>query len=199
MKTSLTLTLGIVSLAALAACSTQRVATVTTPETVAVVPAPSTTMVMGATPAVQFNAADTHFIAVAAGAGMYEVEAARLALTKASNAQVRGYAQMLLDQHTAANQQLMAMVTSKGHKVAPGMPAALQQKIATLNRASGADFDHEFVRTTGVADHMATIAEFERSRSSVADPDLRAFIDRTLPTLRTHLQQAQDLAGRMAG
>jgi len=197
MKTSLSLTLGILSVAALAACSTQRIATVSTPAAV-IVPATSTTTVMGAT-AVPFNAADTHFIAVAAGAGMYEVEAARMALTRAGNPQVRSFAQMLLDQHTAANRELMAMVGGKGHKVAPGMPPELQAKLDTLKGTSAANFDHEFIRTTGVADHMATIAEFEKSRSSVGDRDLRAFIDKTLPVLRTHLQQAQDLAGRMAG
>jgi putative membrane protein len=167
---------------------------------VIVTPAASSTTVMGATtPAVTFTAADTQFIAVAAGAGMYEVEAARLALTHATMPQVRSYAQMLLDQHTAANKELMALVGNKGHRVAPGLPGELQMKINTLSGLKGDAFDREFVRMTGVQDHMAAIAAFEKSRASVSDTDLRAYIDKSLPVLRTHLQQAQDLAGRMAG
>jgi putative membrane protein len=200
MKITLSLTLGVLSVAALAACTTQRVVAVPAPTAVVVAPAPAPTTVLGATaPAVQFSAADTHFIAVAAGAGMYEVEAARLALTRAGNPQVRSYAQMLLDHHTASNKELTTLVGSKGHRVAPGLPAELQQKIGTLTRLSGADFDREFVRMTGVQDHSAAIAAFEQGQRSVADRDLRAFIDKSLPVLRSHLQQAQDLAGRMAG
>lgn len=198
MKTTTTYTMTILSVAALAGCSSQPVATVLAPATVAVAPAPVPTAVLGA-PAVPFTAADTHFIAVAAGAGMYEVQAARLAHTRAASPQVRSYAQMLLDQHTAKNKELMALVGHKGHRLAPGMPAELQQKVDTLTGLSGARFDQEFVRMTGVQDHTATIAAFERSRAEVSDADLRAFIDRTLPALRSHLQQAQDLAGRMAG
>ena len=200
MKISLSLSLAIVSVAALAACSTQRVVTVPASTAVLVTPAPATTTVLGATaPAVQIPAADSQFIAVAAGAGMYEVEAARLALSRASMPQVRSYAQMLLDHHTANNRELMTLVGSKGQRVAPGLPSELQQKVSTLSGLSGADFDREFVRMTGVQDHMAAIAAFEQGRRSVSDRDLQAYIDRSLPVLRSHLQQAEDLAGRMAG
>ena len=197
MKTSLSIALTVLSAAALAACSTQRVATV--PAAVAVVPAATATTTVVGAPASRLSAADEHFIAIAAGAGMYEVEAGKLALNRGASPQVRGFAQMLVDQHTAANNELMALVSSKGHRVAPGLPAALQQKIATLQGLNGADFDREFVRTTGVADHRAAIAAFEQGRGTVTDKDLQAFIDKSLPVLQTHLQQAQDLAGRMAG
>ena len=108
-------------------------------------------------------------------------------------------AQMLLDQHTANNQQLISIMQSKGHRIAPGLPAELQQKVSTLSTLSGAAFDQEFVRMTGVADHKAAIAAFEQGDRSVTDRDLQAYIDKTLPALRSHLQMAQDLAGRMAG
>ncbi len=203
MRPSISFTLTVLSAAGVAACSTQPVAVTPVTATVAVVPAgpaivvPPTTVV-GAPAAAHLSAADQQFNAVAAG-GNYEVAAARTALARAASQPVRAYAQMLLDQHTRANADLLALVSSKGHRIGTEMPAQLQQKISTLSRLSGDAFDREFVRMTGVQDHMATIAAFEQSRGAVADNDLRAFIDRTLPGLRTHLQQAQDLAGRMAG
>lgn len=195
MKTSISLSLAVASAAVLAGCSTRPVATVTVPA-VTTVAAPTT--IVGA-PASKLSSADLQFVAVAAGAGMYEVEAARLGVSKAANQQVRAYAQMLLDHHTANNNELITLVSSKGHRVAPGLPASLQQKVNTLSGLAGADFDREFVKMTGVQDHTATIAAFEQHRRSVNDRDLQAFIDKTLPTLRSHLQQAKDLAGRMAG
>lgn len=197
MKFPATLTLGLLA-AALAGCASQRTSMGAGPAVVAQ-PAPvvATTTVIPAAP--RLAAADLQFIAVAAGSGMYEVEAARLALTRAANPQVRAFAQMLADHHAAGNNELMALVSSKGQRVAPGLPPALQQKVNTLSGLSGDAFDREFIRTTGVQDHLAAVAAFEQGRRSVADRDLAAFIDKTLPVLRSHLQEAQNLAGRMAG
>lgn len=194
MRTSVSLSLSVLAAAALAGCAAHRVemgapaAVVTNPATVVVTP-----------PVVKLSSADLHFVALAAGAGMYEVEAARVALSRASDPQVRSYAQMLLDQHTANNNELISIMQSKGHRIAPGLPAELQQKVSKLSTLSGAAFDQEFVRMTGVADHKAAIAAFEQGDRSVTDRDLQAYIDKTLPALRSHLQMAQDLAGRMAG
>jgi putative membrane protein len=195
MRTSLSLTLSVLAAAALAGCASHRVemgapaAVVTTTPAVAV----------AAAPVVKLSPADLHFVALAAGAGMYEVDAARVALSRASDPQVRSYAQMLLDQHTANNQQLISIMQSKGHRIAPGLPAELQQKVSKLSTLSGAAFDQEFVRMTGVADHKAAIAAFEQGDRSVTDRDLQAYIDKTLPALRSHLQMAEDLAGKIAG
>jgi putative membrane protein len=147
----------------------------------------------------QLAPADVQFVAVASGAGMYEVEAGRLAASRATNPQVRAFAQMLVTEHTANNRELMTLVQSKGATLAPGLPPPLQQKIARLQGLSGAEFDREFVRMTGVQDHTSTIAAFEQGRRSVSDRDVQAYIDRTLPHLRSHLQQAQTIAGTMAG
>ncbi|MGV3492362.1 MAG: DUF4142 domain-containing protein [Ramlibacter sp.] len=147
----------------------------------------------------RLSAGDQAFVAVAAGAGMYEVEAARLALTRAADPRVRGYAQMLVDHHTANNNELMTLAGTKGHRIVPGLPAVLRQKVQTLNSLQGADFDREFIRTTGVQDHAAAVKAFEDGQRTVADAALRAYVDKTLPVLRSHLQHAQDIAGRMAG
>lgn len=194
MRTSVSLSLTVLAAAALAGCASHRVEM---GAPAAVVTVPAATVV--ATPAVKLSAADLHFVALAAGAGMYEVDAARVALSRASDPKVRSFAQMLLDQHTANNQELASILQAKGHRIAPGLPAELAQKVSKLSTLSGSAFDQEFIRTTGVADHMAAIAAFEQGDRSVTDRDLQAYIDKTLPALRSHLQQAQDLAGRMAG
>ena len=200
MKTSATFALGLLAAVALAGCASNRTSMGAGPAAV-VAPAPAatvtTTAVVPASP--RLAASDLQFVAVAAGSGMYEVEASRLAVTRATDAQVRAYAQMLVDHHTANNNELMTLVSAKGHRVAPGLPPALQQKVATLSGLSGAAFDREFVRMTGVQDHLAAVAAFEQGRRTVADRDLAAYIDKSLPVLRSHLQHAQDLAGRMAG
>ena len=196
-KPQITLSLVAVAALALAGCASRQQTSMGAGASTAAVT--TTTASTAAPAAARLPAADLQFVAQAAGSGMYEVEASRVALTRAADPQVRAYAQMLVDHHTANNNELMALVGRKGHRIAPGLPAPLQQKVTMLQGLSGAAFDREFILNTGVQDHMAAINAFQQSRSTVADRDLQAFIEKTLPTLQAHLRQAQDLAGRIAG
>jgi len=200
MKTAITLATGLLGAALLAGCAGHRSSMGAAPAGVAATTTTTTTTTMAAAPAAsRLSAADVQFVAVAAGSGMYEVEASRVALSRATDPQVRAYAQMLVDHHTTSNNELMTIVGTKGQRIAPALPASLQQKVTMLSGLSGPAFDREYVRMTGVQDHRAAIAAFEQAQGSVADRDLQAFIVKTLPVLRSHLQQAQDIAGRMAG
>ena len=192
--------LALVSCAALALAGCGMYHNPTAMGTAPAVAVTSQTTSMAAGPsAMQLSAADLQFVAVAAGAGMYEVEAGRVAASRASDTHVRAYAQMLVDHHTANNRELMSLVRAKGHSLAPGLPPSLQQKVSTLSGLSGQALDREFVRTTGVQDHRAAINAFEQGRRSVTDRDLQAYIDKTLPVLRQHLRDAETLAGTLAG
>ena len=51
----------------------------------------------------------------------------------------------------------------------------------------------------GVEDHRNAIAMFEKARREVKDRDLRSYIDRTLATMRMHLQMAQGVLAGMQG
>jgi putative membrane protein len=61
---------------------------------------------------------DTQFVQRAAASGRMEVEHGRMAAQKAANAQVKAFGNMLVKDHTAANQQLMAIAKRKNITVA---------------------------------------------------------------------------------
>lgn len=42
-----------------------------------------------------------------------------------------------------------------------------------------------------VADHQHDVAEFRREAQTSKDPDVKAFVQQTLPTLEDHLKMAQ--------
>jgi len=44
-----------------------------------------------------------------------------------------------------------------------------------------------------VSDHEEAVALFQKEASSGTDPDLKAFAQKTLPTLQEHLKMAQAL------
>ncbi|HEY8357148.1 MAG TPA: DUF4142 domain-containing protein [Ramlibacter sp.] len=152
-----------------------------------------------ATTQARLPAADLTFATTAAGNGMYEVEVSRLAAGKATNARVKEFATMLVSHHTMSNNELMAIMRSKGITPPAALPPDKQAKIAQLSRLSGAEFDREYMHITGVQDHQADITLFDGASRSVNDPELKAFAAKTLPILRQHLQAAQGILGTLAG
>ena len=62
-----------------------------------------------------------------------------------------------------------------------------------LAKLSGAEFDKAYVAAM-LDDHQKDVREFSRVASGNGDADVKAFASKTLPTLKEHLQQAQDLS-----
>lgn len=155
---------------------------------------------MGAGAAVMPLAApDLSFVSTAAGNDMYEIEVSRVAMGRTGNAQVRNYAQMLVNHHTMSSTELTAILQRKGVAPPPNLPADKQARIAQLSRLQGAEFDREYIRISGIQDHQTAIGIFDQASRTLADADLRAFAAKTLPVLRQHLQGAQNIAGTLAG
>ena len=71
--------------------------------------------------------------------------------------------------------------------------------IDALGKLSGAQFDREFIHTVGLTDHQEDIKNFENASRSAQDPALKAWIDKTLPTLREHLATARRLEPTTSG
>jgi putative membrane protein len=136
------------------------------------------------------SAADKKFVEDAAAGGMAEVELGRMAEQKASNAQVRQYGARMVQDHGKANAELQSLAAAKGASLPTALPAPHKSQADKMARLSGADFDRAYMKHM-VDDHRATIAKFEKQSQTGADPDLKAWAGKTLPTLRDHLQQAQ--------
>jgi putative membrane protein len=145
------------------------------------------------TPKANIARGDRRFVEEAAGSGMFEVQVAQLAASKATDAQVKSFASMLVDHHSAANNELTQLANMKGIELPPAPPRGLRKDIEKLGKKNGADFDKDFVRQVGIKAHEKDIKLFEKASKDLKDPQLKAFADKTLPTLREHLAQAQKL------
>jgi putative membrane protein len=137
--------------------------------------------------------ADAAFVREAATASMTEVELGRLALQKATRPEVKSYAQMLVEDHGKANEELQSLASRKQLRV-PDQPKSYQKaEKARLEKLSGAAFDDAFVKSMA-ADHEKAVSLFSKQASSGADADLKDWAQKTLPTLKQHLAKAQELA-----
>ncbi|WP_167772537.1 DUF4142 domain-containing protein [Ramlibacter henchirensis] len=133
------------------------------------------------------------FLRAAALHARFEVDASRLALARAENPGVRGFASDLLLYHEAADAELLHLLAARG--MAPPMMENKQRK--TLNRLAkltGAKFDREFVAGVGRDRQREDVQRFEKAALGVADPVLRDWIDRQLPSLREQHSSATRLA-----
>jgi putative membrane protein len=137
---------------------------------------------------------DRQFVLEAAGAGLYRLEAARLAELRATDPMLKAYAAMLVQQNSAANDQLRAMAQSRG-VVWLGAPPAVRRELLqkALSGLSGEAFDRRFAEQVGIADHEADLLLFEAAGRSVEDPTLRAWAERMITALHHHLASARQL------
>jgi putative membrane protein len=135
---------------------------------------------------------DRKFIEEAAGGGMFEVQVGQLASTRASSPDVKSYAGMLVDQHTKANDELVQLANAKGVELPAAPPRAMRNEIDKLGKKKGADFDKAFI-DVAVKDHQKDVKTFEKASKDLKDPELKAWADKTLPTLKEHLAAAQKL------
>lgn len=138
---------------------------------------------------------DRKFIESAAGDGMFEVQAAQLGSSKATDPQIKSFASKLVDDHQKANNELVQLANSKKVELAAAPPRGKRGEIEKLGKLSGAEFDQRFVREIGLKAHQDDIKKFEKASKDVKDPELKAWIDKTLPSLREHLAMAQKLPG----
>jgi putative membrane protein len=142
-------------------------------------------------PAQTLSEQDRKFVQDAAKGGMMEVHMGQLGLERGSSPAVKSLSQHLVNDHTAANQELTALAKQKGVSL-PGDDAQMAASMPFATK-SGDDFDKAFARTA-VEDHQKDIAEFEKEARSGNDPDLKNWASKTLPTLRAHLTEAQALS-----
>src|SRR5262249_55940222 len=99
------------------------------------------------------NKYDIKFMKNAAIGGLFEVKSSNLALKKSKRSDVRQFAQMMIDQHTAANNELKQLAQSKGATLPTKLDKPNQQTYNQLVKLSGAAFDSAYLK----AQHQAHI------------------------------------------
>jgi putative membrane protein len=141
---------------------------------------------------------DALFVLQASAAGLGEVNLGYVGVKQATNPDVKKFAQDMVKDHNKANAELIDLANRKKWSVAPRMDAEHQAEETKLLRLSGSDFDREFMAAM-VKDHNTAVALFERQGKEGKDPDLKKWAEKTLPTLREHQKQANDINNKLKG
>jgi len=137
---------------------------------------------------------DQKFATTAAAAGMAEVKAGNIAMDKATSDDVKKFGEHMVRDHSKANQELTAIMKRANIDVPREMSEKDRTAIDNLNKQNGADFDRAYIKQQ-LAAHKDAVALFEDEAKNGKNEELRAFAEKTLPTLREHLKHVTQLAG----
>jgi putative membrane protein len=134
------------------------------------------------------------FVNMAAQAGMTEVEAGKIALSKSQDPQIRSFAERMVSDHGKANSELASLAKAKGIDAPQRLDSEHRAMLDSLQAKSGPEFDAAYSQHMNM-DHTKAIALFEGASRS-ADAEVAGFAQKTLPTLKEHKQLAARLPAR---
>ena len=132
----------------------------------------------------------------AAQGGMTEVELSNLALQKSQNEEVKRYAQMMVDDHTKANDELKTLAQSKNVTLPTAMNSKQMAMKDKLSGLSGDAFDKEYMKMM-VKDHDKTVKLFQKQADKGMDADVKSFAAGKLPILKSHQTMARTMNDSM--
>ncbi|WP_122446424.1 DUF4142 domain-containing protein [Pseudomonas viridiflava] len=137
------------------------------------------------------------FVDNAAAKGIAEIEAGKLAQQKSASADVKTFAEHMIKEHTAANNELQEIAKKKNLKVTD-TATLMDRAKKTLLDLRDESFDRSYANNQVMA-HEQTIKLFKEEAENGKDPELKAFAKATLPTLEGHLEHAKKLAAAHGG
>jgi putative membrane protein len=127
-----------------------------------------------------------------------EAKASEMALQRASNPQVRQFAQRMVEDHKKANAELERLGEQKGLEVSFAPDQMHRATSAHLMKLNGSEFDKAYMDSM-VSGHAFVVSKFENEAAMGKDPEIKAWAQRNLPKLREHLQMARSILDNLGG
>jgi putative membrane protein len=143
------------------------------------------------------NNDDAEFAKHAAEDGMLEVQLANLAREKSASEEVKQYAEMIADDHTAANKELDSIADIKNIVLPVALSGKNQKVVNDFMEKSGEDFDKAYCDLMTKA-HKKAIDDFEDQAENGNDPALKAWAAGKVSVLQHHLEMAESMDESMA-
>ena len=127
---------------------------------------------------------------------MAEVQLATKVTQRARSADVKAFAQKMITDHNASNQELMSLAAQKQLDPPDDLNPehkALEEKLSGL---SGAALDKAYMEAM-VKDHVTAAGEFEKAAQQLQDPDVKAWATKNIPVLHDHHHSAEAIVKKL--
>jgi putative membrane protein len=148
---------------------------------------------VGAVPAGATSPQDRVFLKEALEGGMAEVQLGQLALQKSNNADVKQFAQKMVDDHTKMGDQLKPLAQQIGVKIPDGPSKKDKALIAKLQVLTGDDFDKAYMKDM-VKDHKGDLTDFHSEADQGSNLAVKGAASQYAPIINQHLQMAEQIS-----
>jgi putative membrane protein len=145
---------------------------------------------------------DPQIAHIAYTAGVIDIAAAKQALAKTSNKDVKQFAEDMVRDHEAVNKQALDLVkklkvTPEDNDTSKSLSKNAAAKLAELAKLKGADFDKAYVANE-VAYHKAVDSALETSLiPSASNAELKGLLQTGLKIFQGHQQHAEHVAAEL--
>ncbi|MFZ0495371.1 MAG: DUF4142 domain-containing protein [Methylocella sp.] len=142
---------------------------------------------------------DPQIAHIAYTAGQLDIEAAKQAISKSTNKDVRAFAEDMLRDHTAVNDKALALVkklnvTPEDNDTSRALTKQASAKRAELSKLNGAAFDKAYIANE-VAYHKTVNGALETTLiPSASNPELKSLLQTGLKIFQGHQQHAEEVA-----
>lgn len=133
-----------------------------------------------------------NFLTKAVQSGQAEVELGAVAVERAQESEVRSLAEQMITEHARMNAELAQLAAANDWKLSDKLAPSHRAIKAQLMSTEPAKFDLAYLNAVA-AEHDQAVKLFEQFAKSGREADLKAWVERTLPTLREHQSMVQKL------
>lgn len=168
-------------------------------------PSTGATASMGTTGAMaQGSLTDPQIAGVLEAVNLGEVQQAHLAREKATEPDVRSYADMMMTGHEqVARQQAQVLdqqgITPQESDLSRQLRMQSQQQEQQLSQLTGPDFDRAYMQAQVRAHQDALNLLDQKLIPNASDPAYRAYLEQVRGHIQQHLSQAQQIQSRTMG
>ena len=149
---------------------------------------------VGSSAPAELNGETREYVQMATMGDMFEVEASKVALMRARSAEVKKFAQEMIDSHTKTSDEMKSRLARVGLIV--DVPATLdaehQKKLDDLKAASQETFDARYIAQQKEAHEEALMLHRNYAMRGTV-PDLKALAADTVPRVEMHVRMASEL------
>lgn len=145
--------------------------------------------------AVDAGPSDAEIAHIVVTANAVDIDAGKLALSKSKNDEIKKFAQRMVADHTAVNEQASELaaklgVVPKDNDTSKSLKSGGEENLAKLRKLDGAAFSREYVDHE-VAYHQAVLDAIDQTLLPNADnAELKALIAKVRPAIAAHLDHA---------
>ena len=141
---------------------------------------------------------DAQIASIVVTANQVDIDAGKLAATKATDPEVKKFAQTMVTDHTGVNKQATALVTKlkvtpQDNPTAQSLKSGGEKNVANLKSLKGAAFDKAYVDNE-VTYHQQVIDALDKTLiPSASNAELKALLVKVRPAFVAHLEHAKKI------